>query len=397
MAELALRRIQAGFETTRGVAVPATKKIYGTMVPDYKRDSRAAVEDRGTFVKVFRTNHQLVVAGATLTSDATFEDLPWMLSTILAGGVTATGSATTGYTWAFTPDQGTDTIKTATYEMGDESVSWQMPFGWTDEADFAMTLDNALVGTYKLFGKDLIPSAPPVYTGGLPERTVESVMGYQSRLYVDLSGTAVGTTQITGRFISSNMGFKLNSARKTFGDGTPYLSRIGRGRRDMTAQMVFELLDLQQWSQFNSAVPQQLATRLQLIGTGIAGTNLGSTSAALNPGTITSIPVSALAAAVPGGVGISVGGIQFAVTVAGAAAGATAIPVQSQALTTTIASGTTVQAARTQNWDIWGQFQNFSIAARDTNVTQQLTLMGVYDPTAAQEAKVTVVNGLATL
>jgi hypothetical protein len=74
------------------------------------------------------------------------------------------------------------------------------------------------------------------------------------------------------------------------------------------------------------------------------GSDLGTTSTLLGPGTVAAVPVSPLAAAVPGGIGISVGGVTFQVGAAGAASGATSIPVVSQVLTGSIAIGQTVMA-----------------------------------------------------
>lgn len=74
------------------------------------------------------------------------------------------------------------------------------------------------------------------------------------------------------------------------------------------------------------------------------GSNLGTTSTAIGPGTVTALPVSPLPAAIPAGIGISVGGTTFQVGGAGAAAAATSIPVESQAVAGPIAGGQTVMA-----------------------------------------------------
>ncbi len=71
-------------------------------------------------------------------------------------------------------------------------------------------------------------------------------------------------------------------------------------------------------------------------------------------GTIVAIPVTALVAAVAGGSTVTVAGQAFTVTSAGAPSGATSIPVNSQSVTGTIASGSTVTTmARSpkQFWD----------------------------------------------
>ena len=84
--------------------------------------------------------------------------------------------------------------------------------------------------------------------------------------------------------------------------------------------------------------------------------NLTATTSALT-GTITSIPVSALAVAVPANSTVRVADQGFIVTSAGAAAGATSIPVNSQAVSGTIANGTvvvTMARAANQFWDMNG-------------------------------------------
>jgi Flp pilus assembly protein TadG len=79
-----------------------------------------------------------------------------------------------------------------------------------------------------------------------------------------------------------------------------------------------------------------------------------STRSALS-GAVSSIPVVALSAAVPAGSKVTISGQVFTVTSAGAASGATSIPVNSQAVTGTIASGSTVainaRAVNNQFWD----------------------------------------------
>jgi hypothetical protein len=83
---------------------------------------------------------------------------------------------------------------------------------------------------------------------------------------------------------------------------------------------------------------------------------LTSTTSALT-GTITSIPVTILAVAVPANSTVRVADQAFTVSSAGAAAGATSIPVVSQPVSGTISSGTivvTMARAARQFWDMNG-------------------------------------------
>jgi hypothetical protein len=412
MGELVLRRIQVGVEATRGVAVAATKKLYGTLVPTRTQARRFPVEDRGSFVDRFRGNPKLIEAGFTLNHDLLFEDAPLFAACYLNGAAAGVGAAGTGYVWSIAPDINTDTLKTLTIEAGDDTIAWQGAFGTIDTSDWTLGLDDAITVAAVGFVKEWLPqqpsnpnntqgsssyTAPGIpstfvgFTGSLSERAVESVMGWQSRLYLDVPGTAPGTTQLVGRFISAAFGVHNQSKRKYFGDGSATFSKLGRGRRQVHCQIVFEAIDTAQYQLFYNNTAS--VVRVQAIGGPIASTTYGVTSGIIPAGTpITAITTTALTAAIPGGTGISIGGVTFPVTPAGAALSATSIPVVSTTPPVAIASGTTVMAAKTVNFDFWGLWDTFTIGARDTNVTFQMDLQAVYDTTAAKEFALTVLN-----
>lgn len=103
--------------------------------------------------------------------------------------------------------------------------------------------------------------------------------------------------------------------------------------------------------------------------------NLAATTTALT-GTITSIPVTALAAAVPGSSTVIVSGQAFTVTSSGASSGATSIPISSAAVTGTIASGSTVVTkarAVNQFWDANGAGCGSSFALSSPGGTGSLS------------------------
>jgi hypothetical protein len=332
MGETVLRRIQAGVETTRGVAVPATRRIYGTLTPNRGQAHRFAVEDRGTFVDKMRGNLKLVEAGGTIAADATFEDLPFYASLFLRGTATPSGSGLLGYTYTVSPDMTSDTLKTVTLEAGDESVSWQGPFGTVDAADFTLGLDEALTVSMATFTSDWVPQSyteyPTSYTGftaGVADHAVESVMGYQSSLYLDPAGATPGTTHITGRFIGATFGYHNQNKRKYFGDGTATFTKLGRGRRQVHCQVTFEAPDLQQYALY--AKNQPVVARIAMTGTPI--------------------------------------------------------------------TGSTGPVDKAMYFDFWGIFDTFTIGNRDTNTTFQFDLQAVYDIAAGKECAITVLNGNA--
>jgi Flp pilus assembly protein TadG len=111
--------------------------------------------------------------------------------------------------------------------------------------------------------------------------------------------------------------------------------------------------------------------------------SLTATTAPLS-GSVASIPVRALSAAVPGGSAVTVSDQAFTVS-AGAPAGATSIPVTGQAVTGTLASGTTVVTAvraNNQFWDVngvhcGGSFQPYPNSSGVGNPAIPATTYGV--------------------
>lgn len=402
MGELALRQIQAGIETVRGTPVPATRNLYGIMTITRDQGRRYADEARGIFVKHFRANPKLVDAGFKFDGDFTFEDAPYFSEMFMQGGIAPNPAlAATGYLYSYVPDLSSDLIKSRTFVAGDDTVQWQGAFAVADTADFTLDLNDALKLSMGGFVRDWVPVTSGYLTtgfsagfGSLAARTVESVMGYQSRLFVDSAGGTIGTTQIVGKFISARMGIKLNNKRKPFGDGFNYsLNKLGRGLKDVNCQVTFEGLNQQEFANHFNNVEQLL--RVQLFGSVIAGTNFGTTAQVITAGTsYPSITTAALAQAIPGGVVIDIGGNAFTVAPAGAAAAATSVPVISAVAQYGAASGATIQARKTMNFDFWGYWDNFVLGSRDTNTTFQLNLIGVYDSAQGYDHRLQILNGL---
>jgi hypothetical protein len=402
MGELALRQIQGGIETVRGTPVVATRNLYGIMTITRDQARRYADEARGIFVKHFRANPKLVDAGYKLDGDLTFEDLPYFAEMFMQGGIApAPALAATGWLYTYAPDLSSDLIKSRTFVAGDDTVQWQGAFSVADTVDFTLDLNDAVKMSLGGFTRDWIPVTSSYLTtafaGGfqaLAARVVESIMGYQSRLFIDPAAGPIGTTQVTGKFIAGKWGIKLNNKRKPFGDGFSYsLNKLGRGLKDVSCQITFEALNQSEFAQHYLNLEQLV--RVQLFGSPIAGTNFGTTNQVITAGTTyTAITTAALAQAIPGGVVIDIGGNAITVAPAGAAAAALSIPVISFVATVGVASGATIMARKTINFDFFGFWDNFVLGARDTNTTFQLNLVGVYDITAGFDHRVAVLNGL---
>ena len=403
MGELALKKIQGGLETVRGTAVVATRNIYGKMTITRLQPRRFANEDRGVFTKYFRANPKLIDAGFKLESDVTFEDLPYFLETVIQGGISPTGSSAQGFIWTYNPDMTSDLLKSRTYYAGDDTVQWRGAFGVSDKLDITIGLEDAITFELEGFVQDWVPVTSGFLTTGfsapgfqnLSDRTVESVMGYQTKLFVDPPSNPVGTTQRSGKFISAKAGVHLNNKKKAFGDNFNYmLQKLGRGEKDVECEFVFEGLNQQEFADhFNNT---EAIVRIQMIGTPIVGSTFGTTNGAITTGAVFNGPIvtNALTSAIAGGQAISIGGQSFTVAPAGAAASATSVPIIPQLVQTpaNIPTATTIMACKTVNVDLWGYWDTFVPGSRETNTTWGMKLVGVYDAGVGFDHRITVVN-----
>jgi hypothetical protein len=297
-----------------------------------------------------------------------------------------------------------DLLKTRTYYAGDDTVQWRGPFGASDKLDITIGLEEAITFELEGFVQDWVPVTSGFLTTGfaapgfqaLGDRTVESVMGYQTKLFIDPPANPIGTTQRSGKFISAKIGIHLNNKKKAFGDNFNYmLQKLGRGEKDVECEFVFEGLNQQEFADhFNNT---EAIVRIQMIGTPITGSTFGITATATIPtGAVFSGPIQtgSLTSAVAGGQAISIGGQSFTVAPAGAAAAATSIPIIPQLVQTpaAIAIGTTIMACKTINVDMWGYWDTFVPGARETNTTWGMKLVGVYDSGVGFDHRITVVN-----
>lgn len=235
--EVALRKTQAALEVTRGLDLAATRKVYSLGMPTYNPNFQVPEEDRGTFIRQYRSTLGTATAAFPQSGGATYEDLPWWCQLWLKGGVTGVLSAATVYTYTFVPSPSTDDLKSATFEWGDETQEWDLNFGMVDTFDITGALDS-----FWHFDAGVICSTmnPGTFTGALSDRTVEDINTYLTKMSIGAAG-AVPSSYMTGRFIGFKLSGKNNLNRKWFADGTaPVIGGIGRGKREYSLEATFE-------------------------------------------------------------------------------------------------------------------------------------------------------------
>lgn len=268
--EVALRKVQAGLEATRGTAVAATRKVYakGQMTKDL--NFQVPEEDRGTFIKQYRSTLGIATAAFPQTAGLTYEDGPWWSQLWLKGGVTGVLSNLTVFTYTFVPTAGTDDIKSATFEWGDDTQEFRMPFGMVDTFDITGALESFWHADIGVIGSDM---ATNTFTAALGERTVEDINMYLTKLALGATGV-VPSSYMTGRFIGFKLSGKNNLNRKWFADGvSPTIGGMGRGKREFALEVTMEgnaatITERGVWEAGTNRVARVTAT-----GTTIAGSS----------------------------------------------------------------------------------------------------------------------------
>jgi hypothetical protein len=200
---MALERVQAGKETTRGIAVAADTVILGEVkyVPD--RTPVIPADNIGLNVNGYRA-----VMGGKLVNNTLniprgyFQVLPLLFSIFLKGNVTATEQTTAqgDYLWDFTPDlDSTNTPDTITLEFGDGIQAFENEYVMGEKLTISGTVpqeggDAPIKLALDFFGKQNTKTS---FTGSLPLPTVNEMSGFLTRLFFDDTWAGVGTTEKT--------------------------------------------------------------------------------------------------------------------------------------------------------------------------------------------------------
>jgi len=201
---MGLERVQAGKETTRGTAVAADTMILGEVkfAPDVT--PVIPLDNIGLNVNGYRA----VTGGKLVTNTLNvprgyFQILPLLFSLFLKGGVTA-AEKTTGqgdYLWDFTPnlDGTTNAPDTVTLEFGDSAQAFEVEYVMGEKLSISGSVpqdggDAPISLSLDFFGRQNTKTS---FTASLAKPVVNELSGYLTRLYVDDTWAAVGTTEKT--------------------------------------------------------------------------------------------------------------------------------------------------------------------------------------------------------
>ena len=262
---VALSKFQSALEVTRGTGVAATRiqPLNGFMVPVQQRN--LVHEQRNSFIDIYRSFAvKQMVELRGLTTSPTYEDLPWFLQSAVKGSVTGTLSATTVYTYVFSPTVAADDLKTVTWEVGNDTQAWQVPFGICDRLDLEFFAGRPAVMTADYLGQRPVKQA---FTAALSDRVTEDINGAQMTAQID--STTIGTTAVTN-VLAAKLSIHNNWTQLWRLDGNLYPGDAYRKVRSATLELTIQLNNTTEYDTFFTT-PVERKIRLTCNGTVIPG------------------------------------------------------------------------------------------------------------------------------
>jgi hypothetical protein len=270
VAEIDFEYLALALEATKGTAVtPPTHyaMLRGAVTP--VRDKFRPNESRGTLAEFYRSTTVRELANWTGTAGLDNYILPVFLNMLVKGGVTSPTTPTNGVLtrlWSFAPTMTSDDLKSATLYWGDPNVQiFQSAFAMADTLTIAADASGTDGVTMTVSGMGKFPAKVSAPT--LPTQLVSPLfVPGEMQLWVDSGSDAIGTTAITGRFVSANATIPSGVTYKYLagGPGSKSYSRTGRVKRHAEMTLVFELLDAAQYDLW--AADTSLKVRLRING-----------------------------------------------------------------------------------------------------------------------------------
>lgn len=271
---IALEKLQAGLEVTRGTPVAATKKIYaerGNAWFEHQVTREFLAENMGSYIEFYRHVDTAVSGKLTLPAYLTGADAAWYGQ--LAWGSTAPTGPTnsTVYTWTWSPatlSVASDTLKTATFEAYSDTQAYQLPFSLLDKFEITWQAGQAVRIASDFLCQQVLAQG---ITGGLTDRTgLNAIAGTTAKVWIDNGGGTIGTTQYNN-VVSGKITWQNNWQPITHLLGQLYYDDAIRLPRSVDLELDLHFKDTAEFSQLLGNGERLI--RVQFSGPAITGSS----------------------------------------------------------------------------------------------------------------------------
>ncbi len=238
-------KTQLGRESTAGTAVAATVIWRGPF---------ASLEDARTKVTVEENIGLSVTAERTYTSqylgrlsmpatELTFAQVVHILEAGIKAA-TPSGAGPYVYTYTLPTDNSVNTIKTYTIEMVPVIATAdyrEMPYSFVEEFTFEGTAGEAWKMSANWVGQKLDTGTATSLSTLQTGNDMIPAMMPMTKLYIDATGGAVGTTQKAGVLMGASMRVRTGWVVVPIGDGNLYFAKIKFTKPEVTFSLTLEL------------------------------------------------------------------------------------------------------------------------------------------------------------
>lgn len=249
-AEQAFEIFALALETVRGTAItpPTHYMPFKGMVKPFREKARSEVSD-GTLDEFNRS--KTVRAGSEFSGegDADPNYAPLIFNMIMKANDTPTTPTDGVLTrlWTYTPTLTSDDLKSATMYGGDPNVQiFQAPYSLAEELTVSSDAGGTDAAKWSMKGFGRFPAR--VAAPAMPAQAQgDQLMPGAMQLWMDTGATAIGTTEVTGRFLSADWAIPTGVTKKYYAGGPTgglNFSKTGRKKRSAKATIVVELNDV---------------------------------------------------------------------------------------------------------------------------------------------------------
>lgn|SRR5574343_368371 len=193
LAPKTLFGLRGALESARGTDLTPTRILYPTDVKPKRGVGSIVISPLRNSYRPNRAIYPgLDVTTLSVEGPALFDELAFWLSLSVKGGLTGTG-ASADKTWAFSPANAADDLKSATLQWGVPSSATLWKLNYLMATGLTLTWKKDQAVTYAI---DLVtPKAPTdigAFTGSLTDLSHVAVLGTTTAVYID--STTIGST-----------------------------------------------------------------------------------------------------------------------------------------------------------------------------------------------------------
>lgn len=233
----ALRKIQIGEESTKGDAVAATAGLAGVLTMKDSPTIHRPVEERGTLAEFSRSVKVANFAELTLESDATFEQILYLLHMGVLGAVSP-GGAGDAKTWIFTPAMAAAGVfDSFTFEFGDDIEQWEVEHCLAKAIEISGAMNEPMRIRGDIFGRKM--TVCNFTTGQSIPSVLESIIFQKARLYIDAETGKIGATEKSSTLISLAYSIATGLKEKRYADGSLDFSGYAETFKGVDLRMTF--------------------------------------------------------------------------------------------------------------------------------------------------------------